>query len=70
MTAFVVLLVLAGLYLYSSWRWPFTVCTRCKGKPKDRSPSKKHWDDCKRCGGSGKRVRFGAQLLGRSNSRR
>jgi len=52
------LLWLAG-YAIACWIWPFKACRRCEGNGKLRSPSGKAWRRCKRCGGSGGRLRAG-----------
>lgn len=42
--------------------WPFADCRKCEGKGRFRSPSGKAWRRCRRCKGSGERVRVGRRL--------
>lgn len=65
---FVVLTLLAGLYLLSGFLYPYTACPVCKGQ-RNYSPSGKNWSECGRCGGSGKKVRLISRLLGRGKSK-
>ena len=60
----VVLVVITVFYLLSGFFYPYTTCPACKGR-KNFSPSKKNWNECGRCGGSGKKVRLISRLLGR-----
>ena len=45
--------------------WPFGSCARCRGDGKLRSPSGKAWRRCKRCKGTGARLRIGRRVLNR-----
>jgi len=54
--------VLAAGYLLACWIWPFAACLTCSGDGKRRSPSGKAWRTCKRCGGSGARLRIGRRV--------
>jgi len=56
-----VLLVAAG-YATACWWWPFMACTHCDGG-KIRSPSGKAWRRCRRCKGSGARIRTGRRIF-------
>jgi hypothetical protein len=59
------LLVLAVVGWYATvcrW-WPYSRCWSCSGTGKSASPSGRHWRPCRRCGGSGTRVRLGGRLL-------
>jgi len=56
------LLATAGYLLACTW-WPYTACGRCHGTGKHRSPSGKAWRPCRRCKGSGRRVRVGRRLF-------
>lgn len=58
------LLGLVGVYLAASTLWPYTKCGACTGG-KLASPTGRYWRPCGRCGGKGRRRRFGAVLLGR-----
>lgn len=53
---------LAG-YAAACWIWPFTACRKCDGAGKHRSPSGKAWRKCRRCAGSGTRIRLGRKLF-------
>ncbi|SFQ68929.1 hypothetical protein SAMN05421810_11312 [Amycolatopsis arida] len=55
---------LAGVYLLTVAMWPYRACGGCQGG-KVRSPSGRHWRPCRRCGGTGRRRRWGAHLIGR-----
>lgn len=55
-------LVLAGGYLAACAIWPFTSCARCDGRGKFRSPSGRAWRGCRRCKGSGARLRYGRRV--------
>lgn len=60
-------LVIASTALAGYWLslrlWPIRTCGRCDGSGKTRSPSGRHWRPCKRCSGSGGRVRLGRRVL-------
>lgn len=49
-------------YIVACVIWPFTGCARCDGKGKFRSPSGRAWRKCRRCKGSGTRVRHGRRV--------
>ncbi len=51
-----------GYALACLW-WPFGSCWRCGGDGKLRSPKGKHWRRCKRCKGTGQRLRIGRRVL-------
>lgn len=55
-------LVLAG-YLISLRLWPIKTCGRCDGSGKVRSPSGRAWRTCKRCAGTGGRLRIGRRVM-------
>jgi hypothetical protein len=52
-------------WLAWSYRRPMTRCWLCKGSPRNFDSSGKNWSNCLACGGSGRRRRLGAVLLGR-----
>ena len=54
------LALLAG-YTAACVLWPWTSCARCQNG-KLRSPTGKAWRDCPRCGGTGRKVRFGRKV--------
>lgn len=41
---------------------PFTQCRRCDGNGKYRKPGGRAWHPCKRCKGSGHRLRWGRHV--------
>lgn len=55
------LLVLAG-YAFACWWWPFTACDRCEAG-KIRSPTRKAWRKCRKCKGTGARLRTGRRVF-------
>lgn len=57
-------MLVAG-WVVHSWRRPMTRCWLCKGSPRNYGSSGKSWSNCLGCGGSGRRRRVGAVLLGR-----
>jgi hypothetical protein len=61
----VVALVLIAAWVVSLLLWPFARCGRCEGSGTSPGSSGKRWGDCRRCGGSGKRLRLGARLVRR-----
>jgi hypothetical protein len=52
---------LAAGYLIACAIWPFASCWHCE-QGKKRSPSGKAWRTCRRCKGSGARLRIGRRL--------
>lgn len=54
-------LILAAGYAVSCAYWPFTSCWSCDSGKK-RSPTGRSWRTCKRCKGSGARLRIGRRL--------
>jgi hypothetical protein len=63
-------LLIAGGYLAACAIWPFTACSRCDGNGKRRSPSGKAWRPCRRCGGTGARLRLGRRVYNHLRSTR
>jgi len=51
-----------GAYAIACFVWPFTDCGKCGGRGAFRSPSGKAFRRCRRCKGSGYKVRFGRRL--------
>uniref|UniRef100_UPI003F499311 hypothetical protein n=1 Tax=Amycolatopsis sp. CA-096443 TaxID=3239919 RepID=UPI003F499311 len=62
----VVFLVVAGIYLGSVWRWPYTSCPACSGGQRP-SPWGNNHRSCGRCNGTGRKLRVIARLLGRTD---
>lgn len=58
-----VVAVLAAGYAISCLLWPITNCRRCDGAGRHRSPNGKNWRACRKCKGSGGRIRTGRQIL-------
>jgi DnaJ-class molecular chaperone len=64
----VVATVLAVGYLISIRLHPLTNCRRCKGTNKHWGAIYRHaYRRCRRCKGTGRKLRFGAQVLGRTH---
>lgn len=59
---FLVALVVGALYIVTCWWWPLAGCWRCDGAGKHRSPWGSSWRRCKKCKGSGERIRVGRRL--------
>lgn len=56
----VMTVVIVAVYAISCWWWPFTTCWKCEGVgSKFARRDGKVWRDCRRCKGSGKRLRVG-----------
>lgn len=56
-------LVVAAGYAASCVLWPFAGCWHCDGTGQHRSPTGRAWRPCRRCRGTGARVRAGRQLV-------
>jgi hypothetical protein len=55
--------------LYGLWVWffPHASCRRCSGrKGQGLGSTKYRWSRCRRCGGSGERVRIAACLISKA----
>lgn len=66
-TALIVILIVAGSiaaagYAVACWIWPFANCPRCHGSGKHRSPSGRAFRRCRRCKGTGARLRTGRRV--------
>jgi hypothetical protein len=59
--ALLFLLLTVG-YLLTCWIWPFGNCRRCHGEGKTRSPLGRAYRICRRCNGTGLRLRAGRHL--------
>jgi DnaJ-class molecular chaperone len=61
-----VLLVIAVVVLVSHYislkLWPMGNCRRCHGTGRNFGSTAKHHGRCGKCGGMGRRVRFGARM--------
>jgi hypothetical protein len=56
-------LLAAAVYLLACWIWPFAACQRCDGLGRFHSPSGKAWRRCRRCKGTGERLRTGHRVV-------
>lgn len=65
LTATAAVLLWAAGYLAACWLFPFAACRRCDGSGKKRSPSGRAWRRCKRCKGTGARLRIGRKITNR-----
>lgn len=63
MTAIAIAGVVGVVYLAGCLVWPFTACAKCEGAGKHRSPSGRAWRTCRRCKGSGGRLRVGRRVV-------
>jgi DnaJ-class molecular chaperone len=59
-------LAAAGAVAFGCWWvslrwWPYTACWKCSGTGKNTGSNRQRWGDCRKCGGSGKRLRWGAR---------
>jgi hypothetical protein len=61
-----VLAALAVVWLVRAWLWPFAPCRWCKGRKTNRGSTRKRFGNCRRCGGTGHRIRFGARTVHRA----
>jgi hypothetical protein len=64
-TGILLLLAIGALY-YWGWRqslrkWPYTKCRKCEGTQKNEGSNKERWGKCPECGGTGRRLRWGAK---------
>jgi len=57
-----IVLALAVGYLAASTFWPYANCGKCGGGGRFRSPSGKAWRSCRRCKGTGFRLRIGRRV--------
>lgn len=63
MLLLLIAIAVAAIYLISCRIWPFGPCLVCGGDGKRRSPSGKAWRRCRRCRGTGMRLRAGRYLI-------
>jgi DnaJ-class molecular chaperone len=61
------ILALAGLagalyHAIACALFPYQACPRCGGSGRRRSPSGKHFGDCRRCKGTGRKLRSGRRF--------
>lgn len=42
--------------------WPYTDCPKCSGRGRFLSPSGRAWRHCRKCKGSGAKVRIGRRM--------
>jgi hypothetical protein len=58
----VVIVATFGWWRLSLRFWPYAPCRWCRGrKGNNLGSSRGRWGNCSRCGGKGKRLRWGAQ---------
>lgn len=58
---FVLAVAIPG-YVIACVIWPLAACRKCKGDGKFRTSSGRAWRRCRRCGGSGARIRIGKRI--------
>lgn len=57
----IIVAIWAAGYFVACAVWPWTACGHCEGGKK-RSPSGKAWRPCRRCKGTGRKVRLGRRI--------
>lgn len=60
--AFAAAALWAVCYAVACAIWPFKPCTRCDGRGKFPSPSGRSWRYCRRCSGTGAKLRAGRRI--------
>jgi hypothetical protein len=60
-----VLILTVFAYFAACAAWPFARCGRCDGRGFHLSPTGQHLRDCRRCKGTGRRVRIGRRIYTR-----
>jgi hypothetical protein len=63
-------LVAAGRWGWHAWRHPYGPCWSCRGSGRNRGSTGKRHGQCKRCGGTGRRLRTGARPLHKALGRK
>jgi hypothetical protein len=64
--SFEAILLITGviaLRLAYCWFFPYTACGRCEGG-KHRDASRENWRNCRKCKGSGKKIRLTRRIIG------
>ena len=69
MTAALAVVILLAAVLAHSAAWPWTACGRCAGSSKGAGSTRRAWNYCRKCGGTGRRLRFLARLTRRDLAR-
>jgi len=62
---FLVLVIVAVLYLVSLLRWPLRPCPRCRGRGVNRGSNRKRYGRCRKCKGTKQARRIGATAVHR-----
>lgn len=57
--------ILFVLYMLHCRIYPYAPCKSCAKTGTSAGSTKRFWNRCRTCGGSGERLRFGARLLDR-----
>jgi len=64
LTVVIVLAVAAVVYLVSCQLWPFGPCAACSARRgRGAGSNERRWNQCRRCKGSGQRMRIGKRLI-------
>lgn len=63
-------LALVGLIAAAAWFvglliWPFAPCRRCEGSGTNLGSNRKRFGNCRKCGGTRRRLRVGARAARR-----
>jgi DnaJ-class molecular chaperone len=57
------LVAVVGGYVVACWVWPSTACRKCESHGKRRSPTGRAFKICRRCKGTGRRIRTGRRIF-------
>ncbi|MDL4777598.1 hypothetical protein [Actinomadura xylanilytica] len=49
-------------YIAACAVWPFRACRPCRGLGRFHSPTGRAWHPCRRCNGTGAKLRFGRRI--------
>lgn len=56
-------------YMIHCALWPLAACRRCKGGGRFHAPNGRAWRTCRKCGGTGGRIRIGRRIWNWSRNR-
>jgi hypothetical protein len=62
-TVLVIAAVMAVSYYISLRVWPMRNCARCQGSGRNAGSTAKRYGRCRKCGGTGRRMRPGAGMI-------
>jgi DnaJ-class molecular chaperone len=64
-TLFLLIAAALACWAVSLYLWPLRPCGKCKGSGRNAGSNPQRFGECKRCGGSGRRQRFGSRTVHR-----